>query len=224
VSEDPNCGRVLLIDDHEILAQSLRLALEREGHAVQKVEVGPVRAMLDAATAFRPDVVLLDLDLGPAAGPTLPLIPRLRELGACVVMLTGVTDPLALAACVEAGADGLADKSASFESLLELVDRAVQGMALLAADQRERLLAELRQSRAADAERLAPLSTLTRREAEVLRQLVEGKTAEAIAAESFIALSTVRTQIRAVLQKLGVNSQLAAVAIARRANWPGSSR
>ena len=49
--------------------------------------------------------------------------------------------------------------------------------------------------------------------------MVDGKAASEIAADAFVSLATVRTQIRAVLLKLGVHSQLAAVACAHRANW-----
>ncbi len=60
---------------------------------------------------------------------------------------------------------------------------------------------------------------LTPREAEVLRHLAAGLPAAAIASSSHVSEATVRTQIRAVLSKLGVQSQLQAVAVARRAGW-----
>ena len=53
----------------------------------------------------------------------------------------------------------------------------------------------------------------------VLAELVEGHCAEEIAQAEFVSISTVRSQIKAILQKLGVSSQLAAVALARRADW-----
>ncbi len=64
---------------------------------------------------------------------------------------------------------------------------------------------------------------LTPREQEVLRDLMDGRSAEAIARASYVSLATVRSQIRAVLQKLAVNSQLAAVAKARQAGWRPTS-
>ena len=66
---------------------------------------------------------------------------------------------------------------------------------------------------------LSPFEQLTMREREVLAALVDGLTAEEIAETHFVALTTVRSQIRAVLQKLGVRSQLAAVAYANRVGW-----
>ena len=57
------------------------------------------------------------------------------------------------------------------------------------------------------------------RECEVLAALIDGLSAEEIAETQYVALTTVRSQIRAVLQKLGVRSQLAAVAQANRVGW-----
>jgi DNA-binding NarL/FixJ family response regulator len=66
---------------------------------------------------------------------------------------------------------------------------------------------------------LAPFEELSAREREVLGALLDGKTANAIATTSFVSISTVRSQIRSVLQKLNVNSQLEAVAAATRCGW-----
>ena len=68
-------------------------------------------------------------------------------------------------------------------------------------------------------ERLEPFERLTPREAEVLALLMQGQAAEAIARRFVVSEATVRTQIRGVLGKLGVGSQLAAVAEAHRVGW-----
>ena len=67
--------------------------------------------------------------------------------------------------------------------------------------------------------RLPHFADLTERESVVLAELMEGHRAEEIARAAFVSISTVRSQIKAILQKLGVSSQLAAVALARRADW-----
>lgn len=74
--------------------------------------------------------------------------------------------------------------------------------------------------RAEDELHLAPFRRLSPSEQGVLAAMVDGKAAEVIAAERFVSLTTVRAQIRAVLRKLDVHSQLGAVAMARRAGWP----
>jgi DNA-binding NarL/FixJ family response regulator len=60
---------------------------------------------------------------------------------------------------------------------------------------------------------------LTTREREVLGALMQGKSADTIAEESVVSVATIRTQIRSILAKLGVNSQLAAVARAQEVRW-----
>ncbi len=78
---------------------------------------------------------------------------------------------------------------------------------------------EWRPPRSAEPRR-ARFDRLTPREQAVLRSLIEGMPASVIALESSVSVSTVRTQIRAILQKLNVNSQLQAVSLARQAGWP----
>jgi two-component system nitrate/nitrite response regulator NarL len=216
---DADVVRVLVVEDHTLLAQSVAVALTIEGFDVFRPEHLDADAILAAAVAHRPGVVLLDLSLEDAVS-ALPLIPPLCDLGAAVVVVTGVTDRVRLAECVEAGALGIVGKHESFEALIAAVSEAAQLRALLSTGQREDLLQELRHHRADTTRRLEPFGRLTRREREVLRSLVDGESAEVIAKQSFVSVATVRSQIRSVLSKLGVNSQLAAVALATRGRWP----
>jgi DNA-binding NarL/FixJ family response regulator len=211
--------RVLLADDHALLAQSLSLALRADGIDVVRASSLAADDIIGTAAKHKPDVVLLDLDLGEGQGTSLPTIPHLVTAGTRVVMLTGVRDRIRLAECVEAGAFGIIDKAQPFEELLDAVHRVVRGGELLDPYARQELLAALRRHRDADRKRLEVFERLTPREAEVLFALMEGRSAEHIATESYVSITTVRSHIRSMLSKLGVNSQLAAVALARRAGW-----
>lgn len=176
-------------------------------------------SVLAQAARVRAGVVLLDLDLGAAVGNGVDLIAPLNEMGSQVLVVTGSTDRVRHAACVEAGAAGFMEKSARFDELLHATLDAAHLQALLSPNQRQELLAELRQQRAEKRARLAAFEQLTPRESEVLAALCEGRSAQAIAAAAYVSEATVRTQIRGILTKLGVSSQLAAVAAARRAGW-----
>jgi len=211
---------LLIVDDHELLAESLAWALRAESFAVNVVTPTSPQAILEAAEHTRPDVVLLDLDLGRHVGSAVPLIGPLRSCGTLVVIVTGVTDRHRLAECLEAGAAGLLPKATAFEDLVEAVREVLDLGTLVSASRRAELLSELRAQRGQRRRRLEPFEQLTPREREVLRGLLEGHSAEAIARASYVSLATVRSQIRSVLQKLAVNSQLAAVAKARQAGWP----
>ena len=214
-----NTNSVLIIEDHELLAQSLVYALRAEGVPTETLKPETVDQILKVADELRPGVVLLDLELGGEIGDSIPLIAPLEELGAQVMMVTGVTDRVRLAECLEAGATGLINKSTPFDQLVESVREVAELGSLVPPQQRHELLGELRRQRAADRERLEPFERLTAREQQVLAGLMDGKSAEKIAEDSFVSLATVRSQIRAVLLKLDVNSQLAAVALARKNGW-----
>jgi DNA-binding NarL/FixJ family response regulator len=209
---------VLIVDDHELLAESLRLALDAEGYDV--IVPGVVAAdVLAAAQAMPPDVVLLDLDLGVHGGDGAALVEGLAVGGARVVVVSGTPDRLRVAACLESGACGYVSKGAPLEDLIDAVRVAAEGDDVMPDAQRQDLLAELRQARVERRRELAPFAELTGRERFVLAQVIEGRSATEIAMSAYVSEATVRTQIRAVLGKLGVRSQLAAVAAARRAAW-----
>lgn len=221
--ESPRVGaalpeRVLLVEEHELLAQSLAAALQAEGVAASKAPLDSREAIITLARQVTPDMALLDVDLG-ELGPGLPLIEPLRDAGVRVVILTAVADQERLAECVEAGAIGLISKREGFEGLLAAMREAMALGSLLKVGQREELMAELRRQRKQRQERLACFQRLTARERQVLAALVNGNTATDIADEWYVALSTVRTQIRSVLSKLGVSSQIAAIGLAHRTGW-----
>ena len=215
----PGTDRLLIVEDHELLSGTLVLALRQRGLQVEAV-TGPDAAVVVARAAqLAPVLVLLDLDLGPALGDGVDLVRPLVDAGARVVIMSGDTNRARLGACVEAGASGVVSKASKFDDLVEAVEHSAQGGQLLREDERQSLLAELRASRRATQQRLAPFATLSPREQAVLARLMAGESAETIAERSYVSLATVRSQIRAVLQKLNVNSQLAAVALAREAGW-----
>lgn len=214
----PRPVRLLIVEDHELLASTLAVALRQRG--LEVVTVGPsAEAAVESGRRVAPALVLLDLDLGSSRGSGLDLIRPLMEAGNRVVMMTGVTDPSRLAECVEAGAIGVLNKTLGFGQLVESIEHAMDGEVLVGRNERQEMLAHLRSDRQAERERLAPFKALAPREQAVLARIMAGDTAETIAAASYVSLATVRTQIRAILLKLGVNSQLAAVVMARDARW-----
>src|SRR3954466_2275809 len=204
-----------------MLADSLALALRLRGF--DEVHITPpdsldAEAVAALVDSLDPGVVLLDLNLGPN-GVSIPIIGALVERGTTVLMLTATEDPVMLGRCVEAGASGGFSKTQPFEQLLPGVIEAAQGQVMRPAD-RDALLDELARYRQDTGAVRSRFDDLTDREGAVLVAIIQGATAEEIAGAQFVALATVRSHIRAVLTKLGVNSQLAAVALARRVRWP----
>jgi two-component system nitrate/nitrite response regulator NarL len=200
-------ARVAIVEDHQLLAETLSLALSRSGVAA--------RVVPPAAPA---DLVLLDLDLG-ELGDTTPIIPALVAAGMRVLVVTGSTDRLRIAAALEVGAVGYQPKAPGFEALLTRVQLALRSPGVLDAEHRVVLLDELVRARATSAATLGPFARLTNREAETLRALARGRSVTAIASEWVVSEATVRSHVRSILGKLGVASQLAAVTAATRSGW-----
>jgi DNA-binding NarL/FixJ family response regulator len=215
--------KVLIIDDHELLAESLRISLTAEGF---EVLVPAVRAdqVLAAAQSLRPEVVLLDLDLGESGGDGGALVEPLVVGGASVIVVSATESEQRVAACLEGGAAGYVSKSAPLEDLLGAVRTAAAGGPVMSDARRQDMLSALHRSRAHRRKELAPFGDLTSRERYVLAQAMDGQSAADIAATAFVSEATVRSQIRAVLTKLGVRSQLAAVAAAHRVGWEPAPR
>lgn len=211
--------RVIMIEDHELLAQSLQATLMAEGVEVVRVWSDDRDELLAQAIDNAPGLLLLDFDLGERIGVAFGMIEPLTKAGLDVVMLTGERNPLMLAQCLEEGAVGVINKSVSFDELLEHIRVALEGGDLMTRHEREEMLSQLRQHRAGRDQELKAFRELTAREGEVLGELMQGKAADMIAEESVVSVATIRTQIRSILAKLGVNSQLAAVARAQQARW-----
>ena len=212
-------GKVLIVDDHRLVAIGLQLALCARSWDVEVCTDPTAMLVLETARMFGPACVLLDVNLGEGLGSGLDLVAPLCELGARVIMLTAETDWRVLATAVEAGADGWMCKSSYVDEVVAAVEDVLAGRSLIGCGKRAQLLEDLRLWRADLQHAMSPFERLTTREREVLAAMVDGLTAEDIAAMQIVALTTVRSQIRAVLQKLGVHSQLAAVAFATRAGW-----
>ena len=210
---------VLIVEDHVLLSTTLSMALRGHGIEARRCETGMPDVVRSTVAGVAPGVALVDVDLG--AGPAgemlsgVDLVPVLVGDGWRVVVMTGNAPEAEIARAVTAGAVGWLHKTAPFEQLLTAVLDAVAGRPVLSEPERLRLVQVHHIEQARGRARRAGLDLLTAREREVLDGLVAGKRAAAIAEESVVSLATVRAQIRAILAKLGVSSQLEAVALVR---------
>ena len=226
VVEDVNASpvpvsSVLIVDDHSLIAQGLSLTLRSEGLAVHVTMEPELELVLALARVHHPALALVDLQFHGNAFEGLDLIEPLTAMTP-VLVLTGVTDPVVLGTCLERGAIGIASKADPFDRLLDRIQSALRGEAVLSVRDREDLLTASRQHRVKEAQRLAAFGSLSPRECDVLDHLASGLAADAIAEQTYLSVATVRTHIQAILRKLGVNSQLAAVALAHGAGWKPS--
>ena len=217
--------RVALVEDHALLAEALSVSLSLQGYDVVGVRLAPATQPFDLFGTIlnaRADVVLLDLDLGPAGDGTRVIRPLMRA-DQKVVVLTACPDPVRWGGCLARGALTVLPKTAPLQVIVDVIERVTHGLPVINRVQRDELV-QLWLARSSDEdERRKRLGRLTPREAHVLGELVHGKRVREVAQDAFVSEATVRTQVKSILAKLGVTSQLAAVAMARDAGW-GSPR
>ncbi len=214
--------RVSIVEDHELFAEALDVALTLEGHDVRRVGVQdhpPTRdGLLTAILRQRPQIVLLDLDLGSGMDGTRLVEPLSRE-GVAVIVITATTDAARLGECLRYGARAVAPKSNPLNAILAMIRSIRQGRPAVDREERDRLLVSFHRQQVFDVEARQRLASLTRREQEVLGELMEGRTVAQIARSSYVSEATVRTQVKSIRAKLGVTSQLGAVGVAVRTQW-----
>lgn len=210
-----------MIDDHLLFSAALVIALAQRGLAARTLELGSLAQVLeDTARVRDPGLAVVDLQLGvdstgqPMSG--VDLVAPLARMRWSVLVVSGAGAPADVAAAIAAGAIGCVPKSASFDTLLRAVLSGVKGLPVMTAPEQRTWIAMHRARQQDDAELSAGFERLSTRERQVLELLAGGHRAAAIADHFVVSMTTVRTQIRSVLTKLDVSSQLEAVALVHR--------
>ncbi|WP_405011877.1 LuxR C-terminal-related transcriptional regulator [Kitasatospora sp. NBC_01539] len=209
--------RLVIVDDHRLLAEALATALQLRGHRVLAVGA-PATAVGALVGARRPEVCLL----GISAGGGDAVFGELRRLRAerpevAVVVLGPVGEPGRVAAAFAAGAAGYVRSDERIEVVERAVARVRAGEVAVAVEVLQGAFeALLRPLPEPDDDAVRLLRLLTRREVQVLGRIAEGEDTAAIAAGLGIASSTARTHVQRVLVKLGARSRLEAAAVAAR--------
>ncbi|CAN5642444.1 response regulator transcription factor [soil metagenome] len=213
-------SRVAVVEDQTLFAEALDVALTLEGHDVHRIALTTndraVGSLLSSVLRVRPQVVLLDLSLG-AAGSGVPLIDPLAHSGAAVVVITGSCDQVLWGEALRAGASTVLPKSEPLNTILATIRHISNGRRVLPRETREQLIGGYLNNKSEVHDLRRRLETLTPRERYVLGHLMHGRTVREIAVLSVVSEATVRTQVKSILAKLHVSSQLAAVGIAHRA-------
>jgi DNA-binding NarL/FixJ family response regulator len=219
-SEPVSQPTVLIVDDHDLVGTSLAYSLSAEGLDARRVAAVDVGGVLAEAATSPVGIALLDLDLGRDRSGRrfdgVDLVAPLTEHGWRCIVVSSTADRTRIGAALAAGALAAVPKQAPFPLLLGKVRGALAGLPVMSPETRQRLI-DSHLVRAAERREIAEkLDRLTRREREVLAELARGHRAQAVADQYVVSLATVRTQIRSVLSKLEVGSQLEAVALYRR--------
>jgi len=201
--------RVLLADDHRIVAEGLKGLLAAAFDLAGVVEDG--RALVDAARTLRPDVIVADISMPALNGIEALEILRNDELNIPVVFLTMHRDVAYARRALEAGAAGYVLKHSAATELLQALSAALNGGTFVS-PALARQLFESRKPGLADA--IDPIARLTRRQREILKWLVEGLSAKEIAAKLDISPRTVEFHKYQMIEVLGAQSSAGLIRIA----------
>jgi two-component system, NarL family, nitrate/nitrite response regulator NarL len=203
--------RLILCDDHVMLAEALAVALAGRGHEVLAVTSTPAAAVA-AVRSHQPDICLLDLFFhGEQSGlDAARAISGLRN-HTKVVLLSGISDPDTLCAAVELPVAGFIRKDQNVDEIARALDLIAAGDVLIAPGLPRPTTSTRRRPQPPN-----PMDELTAREQEVVGRIVNGESTRHMAAAMNITPDTVRSYVKNVLAKLGVHSRLQVAAIASR--------
>ena len=196
--------RVLIVEDHPVMAEALSALLEREEDVEVVAVATNVRDALQLVTEATPDVILADFRLPDGTGADIAAAVRHRRPRPSVLLLSAIDTVAALLAAVEAGAKGYLLKSRTAPEVLDGIRRAARGEMLIPSS----VLAELLAQRG---EQAVLLGSLSAREREVLKLMAEGLDNSQVAERLGIRYGTVRSHVRNLISKLNAHSRLEAV-------------
>jgi len=202
-------ARVMIVDDHALVREAVRRALEGTGIEIV-AEASSAEAAIEGAAQARPDLILLDIDLPAASGLDAIVELRRRTPEARIVMLTISSDDDDVAEAVRLGASGFLTKDMSSEALSRAVRGALDGDLAMPRRMAQRLIDRLGGAPAAARPKLVA-EVLTARELEILRLMSEGMTAREIGQALVLSSRTVEGHVGKILRKLGARNRVEAV-------------
>ena len=202
--------RLYLVDDHQIMREGLRSLLEAGGHEVVGESADPTEALADLLR-LRPEVLLLDLNLGGRSGFELLAELERRHLPIRSVVLTMSAQPRHVAEALRMGASGYVLKGSAGSDLMSAIDAAVQGRKHLGAEVAELALQVFMQQESDD-----PLGALSPRERQIITMVVNGQSSAEIGLALHLSPKTVATYRSRLMGKLGVSDVPGLVRLAIR--------
>lgn len=206
--------RVLVVDDHPLMREALRMAIEDEPDMQVIGEATNGADAVTQARALNPDVTVMDLFMPRQDGLHAIAEIKSHTPGARLLALTSSTDEALVLAAVQAGVLGYLMKDSQREELLRAIREVSCGNTFLPPHIAQKLANSVREHQR---ERAAqPVEPLTERELEVLRLIGQGASNKQIAHALHVSEGTVRTHVHHLLGKLGLENRNQAILYAVR--------
>ena len=194
----------LIVDDHEVVREGLRLSLSRASHVRVVGEAPDGETAVALAERRRPDVVVMDIRMPGMDGLDATRLLRDRAPDVPVILFTAYSDRPLLSRGLESGARGYVLKEASHETLLKAIEKVASGETFVDPALMPSFLGK------------DQTDMLTAREREILQLLADGMSNADVAQKLFISQETVKSHVRHILTKLEADTRTQAVAIALR--------
>jgi two-component system nitrate/nitrite response regulator NarL len=201
---------VVVADDHPLYREGVVRALLASGRVEIVAEAGDGRAALTEIQEHLPDVALLDYKLPELDGVAVTNAVVREQLPTRILLVSAYTDSAVVYKALETGAAGFVSKEARREQIADAVLACARGENVVPPDVAAGLVSEIRLRKQDDS------PTLTPREQEILHLIASGKSLPEIAKELYLGLTTVKTHVQHLYEKLGVSDRAAAVASAMR--------
>ena len=195
--------RILLVDDHKILRDGLRMLITRHEGLEICGEAGNGRAALKMVDELKPDLVVMDLTMPDLNGIEATRQMVQRHSGIKVMILTMNSDRHFVSEALTAGASAYLLKDYAFDELVRGIECVAKGQVYLSPAIAGVVVDEFRRRSQGEATAKQELSS---REKEVLQLLSEGSTTKGIAAELGVSPKTVESHRKQVMKKLGLHS------------------
>jgi len=200
----PELGRsgpikVLVVDDHWVVRQGLRMFLDQESAITVVGEASDGNEAIEKARRLRPDVVLMDILMPHMNGIEATTRIKTEMPHVEVIALTSVLQDRSVSDVIQAGAIGYLIKDTRGDELVRAIHDAAEGRVHLSPEAATRLAKDLRQPE--------DMKSLTERETSVLRLVAEGLANKEIARRLGISEKTVKAHLNNVFAKLDVHSR-----------------
>jgi DNA-binding NarL/FixJ family response regulator len=208
--------RVLVVQDHPLLASAIARILEVEANIAVCGIARTGRDALAVALHEQPAVILIDFRLPDMSGPAAAALIRAEMPRIAIVFHSADDSETALLDAIDAGATAYLTKTATEDEIVEAITRAARGDVLIPVALFAKAIARQRLVEAMQHDRAKLLAMFTAREMEVLILMAEGLNTGAISRRLGIAPHTVEWHVRHVIEKLGVHTMLQAVIAASR--------
>jgi two-component system nitrate/nitrite response regulator NarL len=202
--------RVLVADDHPLYREGVVRALSASGQVEVVAEAEDGRSALAKMQELLPDVALIDYKLPGLDGVAVTNAVVRERLPVRVLLVSAFTDSGVVYKALETGAAGFLSKEARREQIVDAVLACSRGEHIVPPDVAAGLVSEIRLRKQDDR------PALTKREQEILHLIAAGKSLPEIAEQLYLGLTTVKTHVQHLYEKLGVSDRAAAVATGMR--------